>query len=264
MTAHAHYAVRAFEVNALDYLLKPIAPRGEAALRRVATNPGEPAPAAGSLIPTDPFTSRSATAPRASLPRRHRRNRVCGELPKPTSATARGTRPPHVEVVGGRVARGAVRPRAPHHHRQSLLSRFRSPDRADHAASPRRPRGARARQLPLPARPAARLADPRPERKRTRLRLGKGPGTKGPRDQGTWDHHPREFRTSLWPPCLASRPWPLASGLWPLASGVRPLASVVSRWSLVRGTTARPPLITNFRSLVTAGSRFRQLAASEG
>jgi len=45
VTAHSQYAVRAFEINALDYLVKPItATRLDAALRRVATHAGEPAP----------------------------------------------------------------------------------------------------------------------------------------------------------------------------------------------------------------------------
>jgi two-component system LytT family response regulator len=54
VTAHSHYAVRAFEVNALDYLVKPIvATRLEAALRRVATHPDDHPPATGSFITTD-------------------------------------------------------------------------------------------------------------------------------------------------------------------------------------------------------------------
>ncbi len=46
VTAHSDYAVRAFEINALDYLVKPIAAaRLAAALRRVTTNPGPREPA---------------------------------------------------------------------------------------------------------------------------------------------------------------------------------------------------------------------------
>ncbi len=54
VTAHSHYAVRAFEVNALDYLVKPIAPaRLEAALRRAGRPLADPPPASGALVPTD-------------------------------------------------------------------------------------------------------------------------------------------------------------------------------------------------------------------
>ncbi len=60
VTAHAHYAVRAFEINALDYLVKPIvAARLAAALRRAVAAPGEPsaplsaaAPSTNSPFPT--------------------------------------------------------------------------------------------------------------------------------------------------------------------------------------------------------------------
>jgi len=54
VTAHSQYAVRAFEINALDYLVKPIAPaRLEAALRRVVAGAVDSPPPSGSLIPTD-------------------------------------------------------------------------------------------------------------------------------------------------------------------------------------------------------------------
>jgi len=52
VTAHSQYAVRAFEVNALDYLVKPItAARLEAALRRV--EPSSIPPFAGGLAHSD-------------------------------------------------------------------------------------------------------------------------------------------------------------------------------------------------------------------
>jgi len=54
VTAHSHYAVRAFEINALDFLVKPIAAeRLATALRRVGSSAADSAPANRSLIPTD-------------------------------------------------------------------------------------------------------------------------------------------------------------------------------------------------------------------
>lgn len=55
VTAHSQYAVRAFEVNALDYVVKPIAaPRLAAALARVAAPPAaETAAPARRFMPTD-------------------------------------------------------------------------------------------------------------------------------------------------------------------------------------------------------------------
>ena len=45
VTAHAHYAVRAFDIAARDYLLKPVQQaRLEQALARVQVRPAEPAP----------------------------------------------------------------------------------------------------------------------------------------------------------------------------------------------------------------------------
>lgn len=47
-TAYDHYAVRAFEANALDYLIKPVAPeRLAAAIERARARHATPAPAAG-------------------------------------------------------------------------------------------------------------------------------------------------------------------------------------------------------------------------
>ncbi len=52
VTAHSQYAVRAFEVNAVDYLIKPIAAaRLDAALRRV--EPNSASPFAGTLAQSD-------------------------------------------------------------------------------------------------------------------------------------------------------------------------------------------------------------------
>jgi len=54
VTAHSQYAVRAFEINALDYLVKPIAPaRLEAALRRAGSHAADSAPMRDALVPTD-------------------------------------------------------------------------------------------------------------------------------------------------------------------------------------------------------------------
>jgi len=54
VTAHDDHAVRAFEINALDYLLKPVAPaRLAAALRRLAAAPA-PADEAGADLPAGP------------------------------------------------------------------------------------------------------------------------------------------------------------------------------------------------------------------
>ena len=71
VTAHDAFAVRAFEVNALDYLLKPVAPaRLAAALARLGPPPASPAPAAA-LAAGDTVLLRSdqnlRAAPIASL-----------------------------------------------------------------------------------------------------------------------------------------------------------------------------------------------------
>lgn len=54
VTAHSQYAVRAFEINALDYLVKPImAARLESALRRAGSDSVDPFPPKRNLLPTD-------------------------------------------------------------------------------------------------------------------------------------------------------------------------------------------------------------------
>lgn len=68
VTAHDAFAVRAFEVNALDYLLKPVAPaRLAAALARLGNLPAPPAPAPPmALTPSDTLVLRSDQSLRAA------------------------------------------------------------------------------------------------------------------------------------------------------------------------------------------------------
>jgi DNA-binding NarL/FixJ family response regulator len=169
VTAYDEYAIRAFEVDAIDYLLKPVTPaRFAAAVERARARLADPRRADASV--PDPVRARARRARRGRArvghalrraprheallhPRRRRRvDRRRGQLRPPPHGRALAPDPRHDEGGRGAARSGALRPHPP------LGDRRRGPDRVDRGARAGGVSGDRRRRRPARLQPRVQRA----------------------------------------------------------------------------------------------------------